>query len=241
MSAQVVGLNSLNNQNVVVSLGINEGNITLRLFLRFNATMGYWMMDIANQNGLRIVSCIPLLTGSYPGANILAPYAYLNIGTAYIINVTGTTAFDYPGQNNLGTDFVLLWDSQPGPPGFPGPQGVPGLNGNAGIAPSGIYVMGTGGTLTPVLASNFTQQANLAADAVIAAPTISHAGDMFLVQIVQDSAGGHAVTWNSFYKGLAGVVIDPTPLTQFCAWFQVDTTGSFAQVMQVCQNGWSTL
>jgi type 1 fimbria pilin len=72
-----------------------------------------WMMDIADQFGNPLVSSVPLITGVWPAANILAPYDYLGIGSAFIINQSGS-AVNIPDSTNLGTQFQLLFDSNPG-------------------------------------------------------------------------------------------------------------------------------
>ena len=77
-----------------------------------------WMIDIADQYGNRLVSSVPLVTGAWPAANILAPYDYLGIGSAFIINQSGGAA-DIPNASNLGSQFILLWDSNPGMPPHP--------------------------------------------------------------------------------------------------------------------------
>ena len=66
-------------------------------------------MDIYNSVGKLLLSSIPMLTGSWPAANILCQFDYLDIGSAYIINL-GQVPDDYPNAHELGNDFLLLWD-----------------------------------------------------------------------------------------------------------------------------------
>jgi hypothetical protein len=67
-------------------------------------------MGIADVNNNILISEVPLLTGTYPAANILGQFQYMNIGSAYLLNVSnGSTTLDYPNGQDLGTDFVLLW------------------------------------------------------------------------------------------------------------------------------------
>jgi hypothetical protein len=73
---------------------------------------GYWLMTIFDSSGNLLIGSIPLITGIYPSANLLAQQVYLAIGSAYILNL-GNRSADYPGINNLGSDFVLLWDDTP--------------------------------------------------------------------------------------------------------------------------------
>lgn len=108
MANQIVALTSAPNQVLSVSLNVNNTKLSLRLSVSFNAMGGFWVMNIANQQGVPIMNSIPLVTGVWPGANILAPYQYLGIGSAYVINSSGTNE-DLPGQTSLGADFVLLW------------------------------------------------------------------------------------------------------------------------------------
>lgn len=86
-----------------------------------------WMMDIADSLGNPLVSSIPLLTGQFPAANILAPWDYLGIGSAFIIKQSGMgSTTDIPDDSNLGTQFLLLWDS--GSEGPANPTVVPITN-----------------------------------------------------------------------------------------------------------------
>lgn len=110
--AQIVPLTNNPNQTIQVTLNVDGQNLTLRLSLLYNSMAGYWLMDIADQNGNDIVVGIPLITGDYPAANLLMQQRYLEIGSCYIINY-GQVAADYPDATNLGTDFILLWDDTP--------------------------------------------------------------------------------------------------------------------------------
>ena len=64
-------------------------------------------MAVADVNGNVLIASVPLITGLYPAANLLAQYQYLQIGSAYLLN-TSNAAIDYPGVNNL-SQFSLLW------------------------------------------------------------------------------------------------------------------------------------
>jgi hypothetical protein len=110
MAAQLVPLTTAPNQSLTVGLNINSQIVTLQLRIYYNSFGGFWLMDIADKLGNPIVDSIPLLTGVWPGANILGAFASLQIGTAFVINLNGA-ASDWPDNTNLGSDFVLLWDS----------------------------------------------------------------------------------------------------------------------------------
>ena len=255
--AQIVPLSPLNNQTFTVPLNINGGTVQLSLFLYYNSMGGYWVMNISDQTGNPLVYGAPLLTGVWPAANILAPYQYLNIGSAFVINA-GNSTNDYPSNaaNDLGTNFLLLWDDNTGyvagepwgtsvigPAGPPGPQGPPGPAG--GIA--GFYGMGTIGSLTPNMPSGYVQGTGtlggivpgvLTGIASIAAPASPVALAWFAIQIVQPAtAPTYNVTFASFYRGLSSFILDTTPNTQAVLVFQVSSDGTYAQLMQIAANG----
>jgi hypothetical protein len=108
--AQIVPLTSAPTQSIRVTLSVNGAALTLNLRLYFNTAGGFWVMDIADQIGKALVSSVPLITGAWPAANILAPFDYLKIGSAFVINQVGS-ASEWPNANNLGSGFLLLWDS----------------------------------------------------------------------------------------------------------------------------------
>jgi hypothetical protein len=255
MPGQIVPLTSAQNQTLTVSLSINGGTVSLQLSVSYNAMGGFWQMNIADQTDTPIVGPVPLLTGAYPAGNILAAYQYMNIGSAFVINVSGIVntvngvPVDWP-QTNLGTDYVLLWDDNtnyvPGQPfggvldilipGPPGPQGPPGVVG-------GLYFMGTVGNLTPQPGdTQFTSQAGsqampLTGPVTILAPNPSVPGAIFAVQIVQPPSGGKVVTWASFYKGVSIWPVDTTGNTQATFWFQINSNGTAANLFGTPQNG----
>ncbi len=108
--AAIVPITNAPNQAIRVTLAINGKSLTLSLRLYYNVSLQCWLMDIADQFGSPIVSSVPLLTGVWPAANILVPYDHLKIGSAFVINQSGSQQ-DRPNDSNLGNDFLLLWDS----------------------------------------------------------------------------------------------------------------------------------
>ena len=107
MSNQLVPLTLSQAQTFAVQLTVNTQPLTLNLTLTYSPMSGYWQMAVADVNGNSLIASVPLITGLYPAANLLAQYQYLQIGSAYLLN-TGTSALDYPGVNNLN-QFSLLW------------------------------------------------------------------------------------------------------------------------------------
>jgi hypothetical protein len=107
---QIVPLNSSPNQNFLANLTVNGAALKLNLSIRFNEIAQYWTMGVADANNTVILASVPLLTGSWPAANILGQYQYKQIGSCYLLNVSnGGNNLDYPNGQNLGTDFILLW------------------------------------------------------------------------------------------------------------------------------------
>lgn len=107
MADQIVSLLQAPNQTFAVQLTVDSKPLTLNLTLRYSVMSGWWDMQIANAQNAILVASVPLLTGSYPAANILAQYGYLKIGSAYLLN-TGNSQSDYPSSNDLAS-FSLLW------------------------------------------------------------------------------------------------------------------------------------
>ena len=107
MASQLVPLNTAPNQTFTVQLIVDGKPLTLNLALSYSAMSGWWQMQISDATGLTLIASVPLITGLYPAANLLAQYGYLGIGSAFILN-TGGGANDYPSANNLPS-FSLLW------------------------------------------------------------------------------------------------------------------------------------
>ena len=109
MSDNLIPLTTAPNQTFTAVLNVNNAILRLNLTIRYNEMATYWVMTIADQNNNVLLDSIPLLTGTWPAANILQQYQYLNIGSAYVINAGSQTLYDYPNITDLGTDFVLVW------------------------------------------------------------------------------------------------------------------------------------
>lgn len=107
--SQIVQLSTAPNQSLQVALNVNGTSLTLNLRLYYNTQGRFWVMDISDQQGNPLVRSVPLITGYWPAANILGPYDYLKIGSAFVINQSGTSQ-ENPDDTDLGTDFLLLWD-----------------------------------------------------------------------------------------------------------------------------------
>lgn len=113
MAIQVIPLTTDPNQTFQTTVSVDNQNITLSLTIRYNEMAGYWVMTITDPTtNIILLDSIPLITGSYPAANVLGQYAYLGIGSAYVVKA-GAVNMDYPDDTNLGTDFLLVWSDTP--------------------------------------------------------------------------------------------------------------------------------
>lgn len=112
MSNQIIPLTSSPQQSFSVQLIIDGTALTLNLEINWSEMAGYWVMSIFDHTGVLLLDSIPLITGWYPAANLLSQFQYLEIGSAYILN-EGNSSSDYPGRNDLGTAFNLLWSDTP--------------------------------------------------------------------------------------------------------------------------------
>ena len=107
--AQIVPLTNAPNQTLSVALNVDGAVLRLNLTITFSEMAQYWLMSISDAQNNLLLSSIPLITGVWPAANLLAQQAYMKIGSAYVINL-GMVADDYPTDTELGTGFLLLWD-----------------------------------------------------------------------------------------------------------------------------------
>lgn len=105
---QIIPLDNNPNQKFTITLSVDGNNLTLHLAISFSAMAGYWVMSISDAHGNLLLSSIPLLTGQWPAANLLSQYAYLKIGSAYLVSSNGA-GVDYPDSTTLGSAFKLVW------------------------------------------------------------------------------------------------------------------------------------
>lgn len=133
MSLQVIPLSTSPNQQFTAQLTVDKKPLTLNLTVRYNEMAGYWLLSISDSSNTLLIDSVPLITGSYPAANILEQQRYLQIGSWYVVNVSnllvesgsdigygegfygegpyggqvGQGGTDYPNDTNLGLDFQL--------------------------------------------------------------------------------------------------------------------------------------
>ena len=113
MAWHEIPLDPYPDQEFSVTVEVDEENVALILHLRYNTEGSFWHMDVSDGNtGEMLIAGVPLLTGQYPSADLLRQFEYIGIGSAIVLKMTETAAGDYPNEDNLGTDFLLVWGSE---------------------------------------------------------------------------------------------------------------------------------
>ena len=113
MSQQVLPVSNAPNQTFTATLQVDGAPLTLQIELHYNEIAAYWVMTISDQNGNLLVDSLPLVTGNDPACNLLRQFSFLEIGSIYVINQTGSTTPNYPDNTNLGTGFQIIWGDTP--------------------------------------------------------------------------------------------------------------------------------
>jgi hypothetical protein len=106
----VIPLDSSPNQSFELSLPFFTGNKNLEFNVRFNEVANYWTLSLKDvETGIWLISSFPLVTGAYPAGNILGQQSYLGLGKAYVVPL-GSAQLDFPDDETLGVDFLLVWE-----------------------------------------------------------------------------------------------------------------------------------
>src|ERR1700724_422561 len=100
--SQIIPLTTQPDQSLTVTGTIDGSPLTLSFRVLFSEMAGYWVLTINDTSGNLILDSLPMITGLYPAANILGQFAYLAIGSLFVINVSGAV-MDYPDDTNLGS------------------------------------------------------------------------------------------------------------------------------------------
>lgn len=110
MRAYEIPVTSEPNQNFKCSIPIDGENKTFIFYIRYNSEAEYWTMTVTDDLADKVLlDSVPLLSGVYPAANILEQYAYLNIGSAYVVKVNPDITEENPNSETLGNGFKLYW------------------------------------------------------------------------------------------------------------------------------------
>lgn len=112
MAQQTIQLTNAPNQTVTVSLSVDGQPLTRTLFVHYNEVANYWSVSVFDVNNNLLV-VFPMLTGNDPACNMLRQFSFLEIGSAYVINESGSLSPNYPNNTNLGTGFQLIWGDTP--------------------------------------------------------------------------------------------------------------------------------
>ena len=113
MATRKIPLTADPNQTFAITLPVDGKNIDLIFELHYNTEALYWAMDIYDAERNPLLAAIPMLPGVYPSADILGQYRYLGIGSAYIMP-SGKTVTGRPNDENLGSEFYLIWSDTNG-------------------------------------------------------------------------------------------------------------------------------
>lgn len=107
MAYRQLPVDSSPNQNFNCTFVVDDQTVTWNFNFNYSEVAEYWVMDIKDGD-IYLLSSIPLVPGDYPAANLLQQYKYKKMGSAYLINVSGTSE-QWPSSSTLGTDWLLIW------------------------------------------------------------------------------------------------------------------------------------
>lgn len=105
---QILSLTSQHNQKFQTVLSVDGKNINLQFQVRWNEIAECWIMKITDSKTQEVlIDSFPLLTADDPAGNLLEQMSYLEIGSAFLVNV-GNVSSD-PAIDDLGSNFILFW------------------------------------------------------------------------------------------------------------------------------------
>lgn len=110
---QQIPLTSEPNQEFEVVIQINEENKNYKFNASWNRVAGYWVISITDQATNEIIlDSIPLVIGGDVTSDILLAHCSLLLGAGYLVPTVDSPSFENPDNQNLGSDFVLVWDGE---------------------------------------------------------------------------------------------------------------------------------
>jgi len=110
INAYEIPVTSEPNQNFRCAIPIDGESKTFIFDIRYNSEAGYWVMAVTDDlTNNMLIDSIPLFAGIYPAANLLEQYAYLNIGSAYVVKINPDVIEENPNSETLGSGFKLYW------------------------------------------------------------------------------------------------------------------------------------
>ena len=112
MTLSILPIKQSINQTFDCILPINKKNRQFRFVFEWNAIGDYWQLSVTDiSNEVEIVNNQPICQMSYPYNNIISRLSYKDIGSLYLINLSGKDI--RPTYENLASDFSLVWGDTP--------------------------------------------------------------------------------------------------------------------------------
>lgn len=100
------------NQRICTVVEADGRNIVLYIKLRWHKKTGKWFMSLDDENEQTIIRNIPLICGTqFPTANLLRQFAYLGLGSCFVLPLVDNPSTEHPAKGNLGgeKEFALVW------------------------------------------------------------------------------------------------------------------------------------
>ena len=114
MSLSILSLINSSNQTFESTLPVDSQNRRFHFEFSWNPIANYWQFDLydINDSNKLLVNKQPIYLIDTPYNNIIASYTYKEIGSLYVINISGKN-LDKPNYDNISDDFVLVWGDTP--------------------------------------------------------------------------------------------------------------------------------
>lgn len=113
MSLSVLPVISTPNQTFECTVPVDGGNKRFRFIFEWNPIGSYWQFDLYDlSTGYQLLNKQAVYGISYPYNNIISNFRYKEIGSLYVVNLSGTSN-DRPNYENLGTEYSLVWGDTP--------------------------------------------------------------------------------------------------------------------------------
>ena len=103
----IVPFQAIPNHRFSAVVPIDGGNTKLAFYLKYNEIAEYWTVEIS-KDGEVVLSGLPIK----PAQNILEQFAYLQIGSAYIVPRSEAQK-QWPGAADFSSDWYVVWGDTP--------------------------------------------------------------------------------------------------------------------------------
>ncbi|MDU4960205.1 MAG: hypothetical protein E6X17_06040 [Sporomusaceae bacterium] len=105
----IVSIQPVQNYTFSSKIQVDGQSLTLQFELQYNELAGYWLATVRDASGNDLITSLPVI----PAQNLLEQYAYLGIGSAYIVPAQ-TVREQWPSLETLGSDWYLVWGDTDG-------------------------------------------------------------------------------------------------------------------------------